>query len=394
MSTFPQTASQRIQVLVVEDEPVDRLMLRAAVRKLGHDCMEAQDGVEGWTIFREHQPDVVVSDWRMPGLDGPELCKRIRGCDGRAYTPFIFVTAHGDRDHARRAMESGADDFLTKPLHLEDLRDRLAVARRIKLAENERLHLLAAESAARQTAERAVAQRDEVLAAVSHDLRTPLTAIRGQAALQRQSLLTDLPDSERLLGALGKIESAAERMDRWIDDLVDVTRLQEGQALPLKRVAMDVVEIARQAIDDQLVSGSHAIRLAPESRLPLILCDPWRLRRVVDNLLANAIKYSPDGSEIIVGVEQLANVGGQWIRLWVRDQGIGIPTSELEQIFEWSHRASNVGRIAGHGLGLAGARAIVEQHGGFLTVESEVGVGSMFSVVLPAASVTTNRGVA
>jgi signal transduction histidine kinase len=203
-----------------------------------------------------------------------------------------------------------------------------------------------------------------------------------------------LADSERLLGALGKIESAAERMDRWIDDLVDVTRLQEGQALPLKRVAMDVVEIARQAIDEQLVSASHAIRLVPASCLPLILCDPWRLRRVVDNLLANAVKYSPDGSEIIVGVERLANAGGQWIRLSVRDHGIGIPTGELEQIFEWSHRASNVGRIAGHGLGLAGARAIVEQHGGFLTVESDVGVGSTFSLVLPAASVTTDRGVA
>jgi signal transduction histidine kinase len=388
-----QSDSQRIQVLVVEDEPVDRMVLRAAVQKLGHDCLVAQDGMEAWAMFHEHQPDVVVSDWWMPGLDGSELCRRIRSCDERAYTPFIFVTAHGDTDHARRAMESGADDFLTKPLRLENLRDRLAVARRIKLVENERLRLLAAERAARQAAERAVTQRDEVLSAVSHDLRTPLTAIRGQAALQRQTLLAEQRESERLLAAFGKIEHAAERMDRWIDELVDVTRLQEGRSLPLKRVALDVTDVVRQAIDDQSVSGSHEMRLAV-SPVPLILCDPWRLRRVVDNLLANAVKYSPDGGEILVHLEQFANAHGRWIQLGVRDHGIGIPNGELEQIFDWSHRASNVGRIAGHGLGLAGARAIVEQHGGFLTVESEEGVGSTFTVLLPAATVTTDAGVA
>jgi two-component system, sensor histidine kinase and response regulator len=380
--------SQRLQVLVVEDEPVDRLILSAAVRQLGYDCLEAEDGREAWTIFREQKPDIVVSDWQMPGLDGSDLCRMVRTSDGRAYTPFIFVTCHGDADHARRGMDAGADDFLTKPLHIDDLRSRLVVAGRVKLAENERLRLLEAERAARQAAERAVAQRDAVLAAVSHDLRTPLTSIRGQAALQRQRLLAEPQEPERLLAALGKIETAADRMNRWIDDLVDVTRLQDGQPLPLRQVAMNIVEIARQAIDEQPPSGRHILRLTPVSTLPVILCDPLRLRRVVDNLLSNAVKYSPNGGEITVGAEQLTFQEGSWIRLWVRDYGIGIPSSDLERIFEWSSRASNVGRIDGYGLGLAGARAIVEQHGGYLTVESEEGVGSTFSMVMPTARAT------
>ena len=371
-----------IQVLVVEDEPIERLVLQTAVRRLGHECIEAEDGGQAWEMFRTHHPDVVVSDLQMPGLDGAELCRRVRTLDHEGYTPFIFVTGHDDADHARLAMESGGDDFLTKPLHMEELSARLAVATRLKRVESERLRLLARERSAREAAERAVAQRDAVLAAVSHDLRTPLMAIRGHAALQIRRLSKRASDNaEPLLSALRRIDRAAERMNRWIDDLLDATRLEEGQPLPLKRGVINLGELARQAVEEHPVSDQHRLQLVSEDARGVVMGDAQRLRRVLDNLLSNAIKYSPAGGDVTIGID----ARGPWVRMWVHDNGIGIPAADLGHVFEWSYRSANVGRVGGYGLGLAGARAVIQQHGGSLTVESEVGAGSTFTVSLPAA---------
>lgn len=124
-----------MKVLIVEDEVTDRLMLRSAVQHLGHECLVASSGAEGWELFGLHQPDVVLSDWRMPGVDGVELCRRIRASEWATYTPFIFVTGLADRKHALAAMELGADDYLSKPLDINELRARLMAAARLKRAE-------------------------------------------------------------------------------------------------------------------------------------------------------------------------------------------------------------------------------------------------------------------
>ena len=124
-----------MKILIVEDMAIDRLMLRSAVQHLGHECLVAASGVEGWELFGLHRPDVVISDWQMPGVDGVELCRRIRAGEWSTYTPFIFVTGLTDREHALAGMEVGADDFLTKPLDIHELRARLLVAARLKRAE-------------------------------------------------------------------------------------------------------------------------------------------------------------------------------------------------------------------------------------------------------------------
>ena len=111
--------------------------------------------------------------------------------------------------------------------------------------------------------------------------------------------------------------------------------------------------------------------------------DPARMERVLDNLLGNAVKYSPTGGEIVVGVSHEQTAAGDWAVLVVRDQGVGIPAADLPHVFEPFHRARNVGKVAGTGIGLAGVRRIVEQHGGAITAESREGVGSAFRVRLP-----------
>jgi len=239
-----------------------------------------------------------------------------------------------------------------------------------------------AEAAARE----AVRVRDEVLGAVSHDLRNPLAAIKGQAQLlERWAGRYELPERERLVAGLQRIDAAASRMSSWIEELLDVTRLSLGQKLELRLTATDLAPLVRHAVDDyQDTTDRHQLRVEATER-PLVGCwDAARLRRVLDNLLSNAIKYSPAGGDIIVTLERQEDQDGSWALVRVRDPGVGIPAADQPHVFEHFHRAGNVaGRIAGTGLGLAGSRRIVHQHGGALAVESEEGRGSTFTVRLP-----------
>ncbi|MGI9145104.1 MAG: ATP-binding response regulator [Chloroflexota bacterium] len=155
-----------MKILIVEDEATDRLMLRSAVQHLGHECLVASSGAQGWELFGTQRPDVVISDWRMPGVDGVELCRRIRADEWSSYTPFIFVTGLTDREHALTGMEIGADDCLTKPLNVSELRVRLLAAGRLKRAEGRVIeHTAALESAIRQL-EAEAAERKRVEAAL------------------------------------------------------------------------------------------------------------------------------------------------------------------------------------------------------------------------------------
>src|SRR5688572_16710053 len=131
-----------MRVLIAEDSGVLRRALRRAVEGLGHECVEAVDGELAWQAFRENGADVIISDWIMPGLEGPELCRRVRAEPGRPYTYFIILTVLEEKQHALTGMRAGADDYLTKPVDLDDLQLRLIAAQRVsalhrRLAERE-----------------------------------------------------------------------------------------------------------------------------------------------------------------------------------------------------------------------------------------------------------------
>jgi signal transduction histidine kinase len=228
-------------------------------------------------------------------------------------------------------------------------------------------------------------QKDEFLAAISHDLKTPATIIKGNANLLQRALKRgDHEGSAAISDGLEVIDESTAQLVRLVDELLDLTRVRMGHDLELDVGPADLIKIVRRlAAEYQKISPRHTIRLEAEQHRLLGDWDEARIERIVANLISNAVKYSPKGGEITIEVAEEERDGQAWATLVVRDHGIGIPAAELDRVFEPYYRASNIaGTVSGSGIGLAGTRHIVEQHGGDITVMSVVG-DTTFRVSLP-----------
>jgi signal transduction histidine kinase len=234
----------------------------------------------------------------------------------------------------------------------------------------------------------AVESRDELLASVSHDLKNPIAAIKGISQLVQRRLRREGPvDRARLLEDLEHIDEVAKRTAMQVDELLDISRMQMDRPLDLDRSPTDIVALVRRAVGEhQQQTNRHA--LSVDTDVPELVGD-WdqlRLSRALDQLLENAIKYSPNGGAIDVSVRRTEANGGS-AELSIQDQGIGIPSDETDRIFDRFERGSNAeNRIAGTGLGLAGARYIVESHGGTISAHNRPGGGARFVIQLPLAA--------
>ncbi|CAN5658085.1 hypothetical protein BH23CHL7_BH23CHL7_21420 [soil metagenome] len=229
-------------------------------------------------------------------------------------------------------------------------------------------------------------QMDGFLASVSHDLKTPATIIKGRANLLLRSVdATGQARSELVAEGAQAIDEATAQLVRLVDELLDLSRLRMGQQVQLEFGPTDLVKIAsRLAHEYQNMSPRHVINVLADGGRLVGDWDAARMERVLANLISNAVKYSPQGGEISVRVAPQEHEGHVWAVIEVEDHGLGIPAPDLERIFEPYYRGSNVpGSVSGTGVGLAGTRHIVEQHGGEISVESEVGQGTVMRVRLP-----------
>jgi PAS domain S-box-containing protein len=248
-----------------------------------------------------------------------------------------------------------------------------------KSAEEEREALLQREREARAEAETAVRMREEMLAIVSHDLRNPLNSILGNA-----SMLLQMPlDEEQRGRQLQVIQRSAERMNRLIQDLLDVARLHAGQKLALEPQPLDLAPVLTEACESfqpQVREKNQRLECLVASDLPPVRADRDRLMQVLSNLIGNAVKFTPGQGRIAVEAKP---VEGE-MRLTVTDTGPGIPADDLGSIFDPYWQARTTARL-GAGLGLPIAKAVVESHGGRIWVESRLGEGSTFTFTLPLA---------
>jgi signal transduction histidine kinase len=228
--------------------------------------------------------------------------------------------------------------------------------------------------------------RDDFYAAVSHDLKNPLTIIRAHTQLvQRQLGKLDPAIAAPLIERLDIAVSATGRMNQLLGDLLDHARLQTGEPLDLTPEPTDLVALLhRLAAQWERLSDRHEFVVETFTEALTITVDPRRFERVVENLLSNAVKYSPAGGKVFLAVSHEQLGGIDWVTVAVRDSGLGVPAADLSHIFEPYQRGGNVrGRIDGSGLGLANARRLIEQHGGTIALASIEGQGTTVTIRLP-----------
>jgi signal transduction histidine kinase len=382
------------RVLVVDDEETVMLTIKGILELDGYEVSTASTGEHALDLLRSEQFDLVLTDLRLEtGVDGIDLMRAMHGRSADGVS--IMLTGYASLESALSAMRAGAFAYLCKPCDVLELRStvsqgleraRLAAELRARMAEleqaNETVRSLNLELEARvdRAAAALLAQggaRDEFMAAVAHDLKSPLTFIKGLASLRRRRA-QPTAETQPLIEALGQIEASAGRMAVQLDEIVDASRLDAGRPLDLRCGPTDLVALARKAVAEQGVqSERHVLQVDAHQAWLIGQWDGARLRRVFDELLGNALKFSPRGGAIEVRIDQQ---DGEAV-VQVRDRGEGIAEVDLAHVFQ--RRASSTGRIPRTGIGLRGVRRIVEQHHGSISVASHVGEGTTFTIRLP-----------
>ena len=382
----------KAQILIVDDDTAllealpQALYLRLDEVKVD-TCDSAQVAIEQ---IREHEYAAIVSDIKMPGMDGLALLAKIQ--ELRPGTPTLLITGHGEHDLAVQALRGEAYDFIQKPIDRDYLVAALNRAiQTYQLRHQVKVQQLALELHARSL-ERMVQQRtkelvesnaakDKFLSIVSHELKTPLTSLKGMTQLFRRQI--ERSDAVEVVSmGLADMERSIRRMEILVNDLLD-SSLIETNMFVLHRKRLNLVELCRHLIDEYTAGYGPALTFEVPGEPIEVEVDADRISQVLLNLLSNARKYSSKGSPITVMLQQV----GYEATVSVRDMGVGIPPEMLPNIFEQFYRVPGVevqnGAHIGLGLGLYISRKIVERHGGHIDVQSVPGHGSTFSIVLP-----------
>jgi signal transduction histidine kinase len=373
-----------MRLLVIDDDADDRRAVARALvgARVRATLDEAASVADGLRLLAAREYDCIFIDYLMPGTDGLQVLRAVRAAGIAA--PVVILTGQGDEEVAVELMKAGAADYLSKQsLGPERLGRSLRYAVAMAEAEQARRQALEREKAAREDAQAANRAKDEFLATLSHELRTPLNAVLGWARLLSSGTL----DRDATARAIEIIERNSRRQAQLIEDLLDISRIVTGKLRlePRDSLVSTVIEAAVEALRPAADAKHIRVEIRPWPAEHPVRIDPGRLQQIVWNLLANAIKFTPNGGRVSVAVRE----GDSRLLVEVGDTGIGIPPEFLPYVFERFRQAEGtVTRThGGLGLGLSIVRHLVELHGGEITARSEgEGRGTVFTVSLPIAS--------
>lgn len=364
-------------VLVVDDNAENRALAQATLEDEGYAVLLASSGEEAIATFETELPDCVLLDIRMPGMDGFAVCSQIRARAGGAETPIVFLTALRDVDTFDRALRAGGDDFLMKPVRPTELLVRVQAAlklRRMSAELREHYDLVRRQ---RDDLMRLQLQKERLTAFVVHDLKNPVNSMD----LYAQLLLRDKELGSRARESAQRIRDEARALLRLVLNLLDISKSEEGQLTP-RRVEVDLEALFAETLEAHAVNAAAAsVALKSEIQVRSIAADIDLLRRVLENLLDNALRHAPEGSEVLITVTQAAGA----VEIRIADAGPGIPPELRERIFERFVQVENSERMVtrtGRGLGLTFCKLVIEAHGGTIWVET-ADPGAVFCVRLP-----------
>lgn len=364
-------------IVVVDDDKSIRTLLEMGLKKEGYAVASFENGQLAFDALSRIKPELVISDWMMPVLDGVGLCKKVKADPELRSTFFVLLTAKTQGSDKIAGLDSGADDYLTKPVQMLELAAKVRSALRIRELQIEL-------QKRNDELERLNALKDDFLGMAAHDLRNPL----GVISLWTESLLAgalgEMSDEQKKAGEV--ILKHTDAMLNLINDLLDIAAIESGKVKldwktgPVEAVAKEIAE------SNQILAEKKGIALtyAGEPAIPSVKFDPRRIEEVLRNLVSNAIKFTPQKGSIRVAV----SCDGKFVRTEVADTGCGIPPQEKQKLFQKFQKLSTKPTAGerGTGLGLAIVKKLVELHGGEVGVDSEVGKGSTFWFTIPVAS--------
>ena len=364
------------KILMVDDERLNLRILRGILQNEGYILAEADSAEAALEKYADFQPDLVLFDVVLPGMNGFDACRELRRRHGALAAPVMFITAKQESDDVVEGFNAGGVDYVLKPFRQKEVVARIRTHLQIRLL-MDRQHTLV------EQLSRADAAKNKFLGMAAHDLRNPLASIRGLAEFLSDGTMGPLTPEQ--LELINLIHQASQGMVTLVNDLLDVATIESGE-LKLEPAPTSLAELIEKSI---MLNGLESARkrtqiiFAERANAPLLTVDGAKVRQIIDNLLSNAVKYSPPGSTVRVRLD-LREDGTQVIR--VRDQGPGIPENERDRLFKDFGRLSArpTGGEKSTGLGLAICRKIAEAHCGTIAAENHPEGGCEFQVFLPS----------
>lgn len=365
------------KIMIVEDELIVAKSLSGQLKKLGYEIAAVvASGEEAIDAATSANPELILMDIMLQGeIDGIEAAAKIwNDCE----IPVIYLTANADRSTLERAKSSGSFGYIIKPFKKKELQAAIEIALgKHEEQKKERQELVLSENM-RKKAEELSELKNRYMSITSHEFRNPLASILGSSELLEH--YSEKWPEEKKRKHLHRIQDAVKRMNGLLEDILTLGRTESAR-ISFEPAPLDLLQFCRSLINELPSSDrpNERIFFVASCDFTEACMDEKLLRHILTNLLSNALKYSPDGGS----VDFTLTCQDGSAKFEVRDSGIGIPQKDLEKLFQTFHRASNVGQIPGTGLGLAIVKSFVELHGGNITVDSQVGTGTKFTVILP-----------
>ena len=345
-------------ILAVDDIPDNLFLFKLALEQEGYNVVTVDSGKEALEKIEQYPPDLILLDVMMPEMDGYELTQKIRQHPNLPFIPIILITAHEDSSVVK-GLDVGADEFIRKPVRVDELQARVRSLLRLK-----------------QT----IDQRDNFVSCLTHDLRTPLVAADRMLHLIQQENFGEIPDS--LQDVITAMINNNQNLLQMLNNLLEVHCYDVGQKV-LSFVTFNLTDLVQEIVTELsplMQEKNLDIKVDFSDDEAIVKGDRLEIRRVLTNLISNAIKFTDQGFIAVRMIPKNEN-NCSMICLEIEDTGIGIPPENQLAIFERFRQGNH--KRSGHGLGLYLCHQIIEAHEGTLEVDSEVDKGSLFTICLP-----------
>jgi two-component system, sensor histidine kinase and response regulator len=360
-------------ILIVDDNPQNLQLLGRILQENNFEIEFATSGIAALDWINIKNFDLILLDINMPGMDGFEVCTKIRSNPTMTHVPIIFLSAETERESILKGFELGAQDYVTKPFDSRELLVRI----RTHLDLKETLEKLEIEKENAQSADRL---KSAFLATMSHELRTPLNSIIGFTGILMNESPGPMNNEQKK--QLGMVQNSARHLLSLINDVLDISKIEAGQLklnfqlFNLPEVINNVIETSRPFADKKNLK----IGVSIDNKIKEITSDNLRVQQILLNLVNNAIKFTEEGTIRISCFED-----GNYVKIQITDTGMGIENEKIKQLFKPFMQIDTglARKKEGTGLGLSICKKLTEMLNGKIEVESEYGSGSTFTVTLP-----------